>query len=525
MNDDKRILSIIQGREWQLDAFNLFIERFNQSVDTFQVSACPAAGKTRLGIAIAGHYLSHKKQPMVVIVTPSTDIRDEWSKKMLSLLGRNISPRFDAKDFRNLRIDGVPVGVDGFVTTYQTLKSTPESFELLCLKYNVCVILDEVHHCGHSKGWGDAVAHAFGGANLKVGLSGTFYRSDPHPIPFLTYDDGVGRPDFDYPYEKAVMDGVVSAICFYKRQCEVEFINETHWGDLPITLKLGSGKNESQDNSIFQAALDSDFPLELISEAHETLIELRKTHPEAGGLVITNGRLSAKRCVDFIRNTLKSDVLLTMSDMDSDNANLNKFKESDTPWLVSIRKVSEGVDIPRLRVCAYATNINKELSFEQAAGRLTRKSHLDKTPYEQPVFMYMPAEPRLVSHAKSFEQLKLHQIIDIDDGQQSAVKTCPKCDSVLPISVKSCSVCGFEYEVSARESRIYSVLDHQSEKDGGVIHGNEYSQDDINLVKHITDTMMTDERIHPYIKSLDPLIKADVVSSIYAIKQKYDEVR
>ena len=44
--------------------------------------------------------------------------------------------------------------------------------------------------------------------------------------------------------------------------------------------------------------------------------------------------------------------------------------ESDDPWIVAVRMVSEGVDIPRLAGGVYATNTLTDLFFRQAVGRL-----------------------------------------------------------------------------------------------------------------------------------------------------------
>ena len=57
-----------------------------------------------------------------------------------------------------------------------------------------------------------------------------------------------------------------------------------------------------------------------------------------------------------------------------------RFADGDAPWIVAVRMVSEGVDIPRLRVGVYATNTVTELFFRQAVGRLVRWNARPRAP-------------------------------------------------------------------------------------------------------------------------------------------------
>ena len=54
-------------------------------------------------------------------------------------------------------------------------------------------------------------------------------------------------------------------------------------------------------------------------------------------------------------------------------------------WLVSVLMVSEGVDIPRLRVGVYATSARTELFFRQVVGRFIRRTPAPKRADEPPV--------------------------------------------------------------------------------------------------------------------------------------------
>ena len=58
------------------------------------------------------------------------------------------------------------------------------------------MVLDEVHHAGDSLSWGESVREAFAPATRRLALTGTPFRTDVNPIPFVSYApgaDGVPR--------------------------------------------------------------------------------------------------------------------------------------------------------------------------------------------------------------------------------------------------------------------------------------------------------------------------------------------
>ena len=81
------------------------------------------------------------------------------------------------------------------------------------LAADAMVILDEVHHAGHERAWGDGVFTAFELAAKRLSLSGTPFRSDSSKIPFVRYDataeGDLAHADYTYGYGDALRDGGV----------------------------------------------------------------------------------------------------------------------------------------------------------------------------------------------------------------------------------------------------------------------------------------------------------------------------
>ena len=79
---------------------------------------------------------------------------------------------------------------------------------------------------------------------------------------------------------------------------------------------------------------------------------------------------------------------------------LRAFGEGRERWIVAVNMVSEGVDIPRLRVGVYATAAKTPLMFRQIVGRFVRT--LAGRPAEHS-YLFLPADRLLRAHAAEVE--------------------------------------------------------------------------------------------------------------------------
>ncbi|BFM07324.1 hypothetical protein GCM10025791_23540 [Halioxenophilus aromaticivorans] len=74
---------------------------------------------------------------------------------------------------------------------------------------------------------------------------------------------------------------------------------------------------------------------------------------------------------------------------------IQRFRDGQTRWIVSVGMISEGTDIPRLQVCCHLTRVKTELYFRQVLGRILR---VQNTGNEE-ALLIMPAEPKLIEFA------------------------------------------------------------------------------------------------------------------------------
>jgi hypothetical protein len=155
-------------------------------------------------------------------------------------------------------------------------------------------------------------------------------------------------------------------------------------------------------------SLDGDWLAAVLRQAHDRLMSLRTMpngQPDAGGLVIAMDQAHAHGIAALIRRHFGVPAEVVVSDDPTASDRIARFATSDAPWLVAVRMVSEGVDIPRLRVGVYATTVTTELFFRQAVGRFVRWQ-TDRG--SQKAYVFLPDDPRLRTHAFQIAEARRH---------------------------------------------------------------------------------------------------------------------
>ena len=169
-------------RAWQEEAVAAVLAHRQRS---FLASATPAAGKTTFGLHVAHRMLSEGRVARVCIVAPTTHIARQWAADA-ARYGLDLEPN------RPNSAGPEPRDRHGVAVTYQTLAAGPKLHRRRCEEAPTLLIADEPHHMGDQAAWGRAAQAAFEGARFRLLLSGTPFRSDNTPIPWITYDeDGV----------------------------------------------------------------------------------------------------------------------------------------------------------------------------------------------------------------------------------------------------------------------------------------------------------------------------------------------
>ncbi len=375
--------------------------------DAFLASATPAAGKTTFGLHVAHRMLSGGAVGRVVVVAPTTHICRQWAADA-ARYGLDLEPN------RPNREGAEPGDRHGVSVTYQTVAAGPQVHRRRALGVPTLLIADEPHHLGEHAAWGQTAVTAFGDARCKLLLSGTPFRSDNTPIPWVAYDDeGISRADYSYSYTQALHDRVCRPVTFCTYDGDMEWMSDGRRRHADFSVLLPAAESARR----LRTALDpeGEWIAQVLRDADRRLGDLRAgEHPDAGALVIAADKEHAELLAARLARITGDRPPVVTSDDPNASARIARFAASREPWLVSVLMVSEGVDIPRLRVGVYATPARTELFFRQVVGRFVRR-----TPGrgEQMSWVFLPSDPKLKALAATVEQERRHALAPEELGE------------------------------------------------------------------------------------------------------------
>jgi superfamily II DNA/RNA helicase len=173
---------------------------------------------------------------------------------------------------------------------------------------------------------------------------------------------------------------------------------------------LGTGRSRERLRTAISPR--GDWLPEVLTAAHDKLMELRTTHPDAGGLVVCQDIRHAIEVARLLQEISKTLVTVVTSENDESTRLIDEFRHGRNEWIVAVKMLSEGVDIKRLRVGVYASNVTTELFFRQVVGRFVRM--IDGLE-EQYAWLFIPKDPTIAAYAERLREERNHVIEDDKD--------------------------------------------------------------------------------------------------------------
>lgn len=337
-----------------------------------------------MSACLSKHLYNQNEIDLVICFAPTIQVVSSFTQTMEEVLGST----FDGR-----------LGSLGGAFTYQAMAHRDERFWDLFDQYRVLVIFDEIHHCAAQEAlagnvWGQQIADRIQAkARFTLALSGTPWRTDDGLVALARYTDAEGELVRDYVYglEQAIKDQVC-------RTPRIVLLDNEH---ITRTEVKKSEELSEQFLSIkdllfntdtkYQEFLEQEKAIEKVLEiANEKLNELRKSKPDAAGLIVASNVAHANQIANSLQNQGESPVVVNYQNSDAQK-HINAFRHADTRWIVSVGMISEGTDIPRLQVCCYLSRVRTELYLRQVLGRILRRSgHVDAL-----AWLYLYVEPKL----------------------------------------------------------------------------------------------------------------------------------
>jgi superfamily II DNA or RNA helicase len=414
--------------EWQEEAIAKF--EAHQGMG-FLCEATPGAGKTILIAEIVHRLFERREAEACVIVVPTVGLKQQVYKVVAEQAGIELDHAWDGT------CSLVRTKYRGAIVTYAWVAMNAGALRLHVSRQPTVGVLDEVHHANHDMSWGKALLEAFEPAVRILLTSGTPFRSDMGRIPFVGYvpfpDGWQAIPDYSLGYGRALNLGYVRSIFFNRHGGTMEWRDET--GAQQASFDQNDLDTLAQSRRL-RTALDpaGDHLGGILREAVHKLDELRVKDTDAGGLVIAMDQEHAKRIAARMRRELNADPVVVISEAADALRKLRAFADSERRWIVAVRMVSEGVDIPRLRVCVFASNVVTELYFRQAVGRVVRvqRNHQDHTAY-----FYICDDPRLRDWAQTMTKERIIALREREEQEERAKRERLEGDEPLFLPVSS----------------------------------------------------------------------------------------
>ena len=348
---------MISLRSWQKQCIDKIRLQYSHGQKHFLCLATPGAGKTYMSAQLAKTLIAEESIDLVICFAPSSVVATEFGHTVSDVLGRSMSGMLSAV---------------GASYTYQKMLTLDDEFWDLFSTHRILVIFDEIHHCSGNRfikgnSWGDIIVSKIQKkAAYTLALSGTPWRTDYIPISLANYcDHGNVVCDFNYGLNDAIKDKVCRAPSFvgldaqrflYKGQ---KFNSLVHF--------LGSF------GDAYKSVLENEkFIKFALRQTHKSLRSSIASYSDSACLIVASNVSHAKKIQNLLYSTLGelSDVV-SYEDSNSKSI-IQRFKSSNQKYIISIGMISEGTNIPRLKVCCFLSHFRTELYFRQVLGRVLR---------------------------------------------------------------------------------------------------------------------------------------------------------
>lgn len=424
-------------RKWQEAGLSQIVDEAQTGSDTAVVCSCPASGKTFFALMATERVKQLKYDGcLTLVLTPRVGIKRGWINEA-RLMGITLTPSKDGREF--IPSQGEDMFSSGYVMTYQEASRATSTLYAFCKKYKPIVILDEIHHAstplGERRGnvWGASIENALSSSSYKLMLTGTPFREgrNPNPISFVRYDShNRVIATVNYTYAEAIADNVCRPVEF--KVWAAKFIQRDA-EDVEVEIEWDTPMSRERAAQRLNAAISDTggFVKPVLIAAHKKLLQVRlETGREnAGGLVVAKDQNHASRISALLTEITGVEPTLVQSRIPDSMERINTFRnDANKLWIVGVNMLSEGVDIPRLSVGVFCTNIQSRLYFRQFIGRLARRT---QTPDDelgiirrQFSHIYIPGDREIRSNAKDIYDEVLQAVgKDVDPYDGSLFET------------------------------------------------------------------------------------------------------
>lgn len=424
-------------RVWQASAIETIKRHWDENPSYLAlVAACPGAGKTRMGCMLLSDFRKDKMHDAGIILAPTVNIQKQWVKA-LTAHGIRATDKATNERMRwrqKIGTDEIE-GYEVIVVTYAQLVSDITLFLILAERRAVLLIADEIHHADEDAKYGQAVANLAEVSKFRLSLSGTPFNSSGGALAMCESEeivDDEGRRQrrtkatVTYDYGNAITDRVCRPVEFIKVDGRGEATYRSLANNTTFKRLVDLANQTKADRLGLLIDADGAYAAGLIRHALEALSDLKLHDRRAAMLVvardITHAKAVARRIAAICdeRPEWKGYTIdQVYSDTEQAHERIEKLSYDNTDIIVSVRMISEGVDITRLRVGLYLTDYLTRMFFAQFVGRFARwEKRLDRSQHARVI---IPAHVELLKYAREIE-IMIDAALIPDEGHGGGVE-------------------------------------------------------------------------------------------------------
>jgi superfamily II DNA or RNA helicase len=470
-------------RQWQRDAIDRFIELEDEN--QFVLEAAPGAGKSRFAAFISQYAITELGLDHVVFIAPWLPILTSV-KRNFDPLGLTPRDKFHYDKKRGIlqRKPNVDVTLDTYsgFCNQTTIDVIDEWQRESSAGWRFMLILDEIHHTNTIKGkWGPYVERIANMATKLVVMSGTFFRSDSRPISFLEYHNDRPKTHYSITFSECVRNRFTRQVSFRFHNPVIEFAKQNEEKVIRKKLENIPTAASKMLTKAKEEVLRPDFihVEAMISEAWKELQAMRRKWSDAACLVVCRPGTGAdeERQVHAVEAKIKSLTGCTPTVVTSDDSlsrgKLDAFDKSHDPFLCAIRMVSEGVDIPRIRMVLFLSYTDSEMLFRQIVGRCCR--YIDGKEDDTAALVILPKFRVMADFAERFESESKQGLLNMEPQKDSN----PQTDGSVEFECKQCG---------NNPCTCFTVVESYIGEGGGMISASSVAEEFVQRAKLIRDS-------------------------------------
>lgn len=374
----------------------------------------PGGGKTLMASIFANELGDAGFIEQVIVVVPN-DSLGEQMKQGFHDRDRGLH-RFLVESTRQGTIPGTGIPF-GKVVTYQSLSSerTSKRHAKWAAKRRTLVIFDECHHLLKEKSWEIGARRLVDAAKLVLCMSGTLWRWDEEPIPFIPYNENnVAIVDIRYSRPEALSEQAVLPVEF--KFFDGEAVYERH--NVPHETRLSRASKKEQSDALRTALGSAEYTQKFLTEALRDWERYRRQGYQSQLIVCCHSQQAAKAAHKFVRHHfgVHNPVLSVCSESNADKA-IRAFRSGQAGILTTVRKAYEGLDVRGATHLVYLGNVRSYPFLDQVIARITRFNPDAPLKWEeQRGYVYAPDDPAMRQYVNTMHEEQLEYFREKDPG-------------------------------------------------------------------------------------------------------------